>query len=663
MPAPVRFARTRLAGGALVVLTLVGVAAGGTPSVAARLDPDRATPAPTAATAAAGLTGAVPVRLVTGELLQVDLSKEGRPAVAIVDEGVAGALLQYTDAEGDLHVVPYATRALVGEQPRRATVQRERAGPRGVRRMADRPELPVIVTFTGAPVAVPAVRITRTLASIDGVAGVRGRRRRPRALGAELAGSTADEVLAGVERIWLDGPITAALDESVPQIGAPAAWDLGFDGSGITIAVVDSGVDEDHPDLAGRVVASEFVRRGRVADDVLGHGTHVASIAAGSGAASDEQYVGVAYGAEIVSAKVLDDFGSGLESWVIAGIEWAATEQDADVVNLSINGGPTDGTDPVSQAINALSASTDALFVASAGNFGPGRETVETPATADAALGGRSRGQVRPDGVLLRRRSTRRRPGGQARDRRAGLRDHRRPRRRLGDRRAGWRRLHDLVGHVHGNAARVRRGRAAAAGESGLDLGPGQDRVGDQCDQAWPLRVHAQAAVGSTCRPHWHRPSTADVATLNLGRLEYPHDDGETSSADVTLTNDGSDEVTLTLDADAITQRGRARVGRDADRRRPRDHDRARGERHGRGDLRPGHRSARAVRRRAGRVRRRRRGPARATRLREGAAAVHAHDGGDRPAGWRSGVRRRVRDRARVGRVLRRGTSSSQARR
>ena len=69
---------------------------------------------------------------------------------------------------------------------------------------------------------------------------------------------------------------------------------------------------------------------------------------------------------------------------MIAGMEWAAA--NADIVNMSINGGPTDGTDPVSQAVDALSASEDVLFVTSAGNYGPGPGTVETPATADSAL-------------------------------------------------------------------------------------------------------------------------------------------------------------------------------------------------------------------------------------------------------------------------------------
>ena len=244
--------------------------------------------------------------------------------------------------------------------------------------------LPLMITYSGEPVAVPGLTIKRELPSIGGAAvslesgGVLGE--------ALLRAASSPGSLSGVEKIWLDGPMHASLDESVPQIGAPAVWEAGYDGTGVTIAVVDTGIDDTHEDLAGRVVAAEVFADADSPIDVFGHGTHVASIAAGTGAASDGRYAGVAYGADLVNAKVLDDFGSGLESWVIAGMEWSAIDQDADVINMSINGGTTDGTDPVSQAVNNLSADEGALFVTSAGNFGGFPESIETPATADAAL-------------------------------------------------------------------------------------------------------------------------------------------------------------------------------------------------------------------------------------------------------------------------------------
>ena len=189
---------------------------------------------------------------------------------------------------------------------------------------------------------------------------------------------------SGVERIWLDGVAQVTLDESVPLIGAPEAWQAGYDGTGVTVAVLDTGIDADHPDLAGKVVASEsFV--GDTTVDGHGHGTHVASTIVGDGAASGGQYTGVAPGADLMVGKVCTDDGSCPFSAIVAGMEWAANN-GADIVSLSLGGGPTDGTDPQAQAVNNLTASTGALFVIAAGNDGPTPETVATPGTAEAAL-------------------------------------------------------------------------------------------------------------------------------------------------------------------------------------------------------------------------------------------------------------------------------------
>nr|WP_221382958.1 S8 family serine peptidase [Actinoplanes polyasparticus] len=118
----------------------------------------------------------------------------------------------------------------------------------------------------------------------------------------------------------------------------------------------------------------------------LGHGTHVASTIAGNGAASGGQERGVAPGVRLHVAKVLDDEGYGQESWIISGMEWAAREQHARVINVSLGGDGTDGTDPMSLAVNQLSEETGALFVVAAGNAGPSEFTVGTPGVADAAL-------------------------------------------------------------------------------------------------------------------------------------------------------------------------------------------------------------------------------------------------------------------------------------
>ncbi|WP_041836773.1 S8 family serine peptidase [Actinosynnema mirum] len=103
----------------------------------------------------------------------------------------------------------------------------------------------------------------------------------------------------------------------------------------------------------------------------------------GSGAASGGQHRGVAPEADLLVGKVLD--GWGTDAGIIAGMEWAAREADADVINMSLGSGPTDDTDPMALAVDALTAETGALFVIAAGDSGRD-EFVGSPATADSAL-------------------------------------------------------------------------------------------------------------------------------------------------------------------------------------------------------------------------------------------------------------------------------------
>ena len=193
-----------------------------------------------------------------------------------------------------------------------------------------------------------------------------------------------DAAAGDIDKVWLDAPVEADLAESVPQIGAPEAWAAGYDGAGTKVAVLDTGYDPTHPDLAGKVVASsDFTGEGIV--DGHGHGTHVAATVAGTGAGSDGSRVGVAPGADLLVGKVMDSTGSGVDSWLIDGMEWTVA-QGADVVNMSLSTEVTDGQDPISAAVNNLSATSDTLFVATAGNTGDAPQTVRAPGVADSAL-------------------------------------------------------------------------------------------------------------------------------------------------------------------------------------------------------------------------------------------------------------------------------------
>lgn len=205
--------------------------------------------------------------------------------------------------------------------------------------------------------------------------------------------------LPGVVSVQPDAKVRMYTDGSVPLIGAPEVWkrrDPGgsrADGRGVTVAVLDSGVDYTHPDLGGgfgeghKVVAGhDFVNGDDDPMDDNGHGTHVAGIIAGRAAARGG-VTGVAPGATLTAYKVMNANGEGTTSDIVAGIEAAidpANPHRADVINLSI-GGYGDGSDPLGLAATAATRA-GVVVVAAAGNEGPGAGTVGSPAAADGVI-------------------------------------------------------------------------------------------------------------------------------------------------------------------------------------------------------------------------------------------------------------------------------------
>lgn len=190
-------------------------------------------------------------------------------------------------------------------------------------------------------------------------------------------------VQGGIDRLWLDGKRRPMLDDSVPQIRAGAAHSKGLDGSGVTVAVLDTGIDTTHPDLKGKVAKTKNFTKER--GDQMGHGTHVASILAGSGSASDGLYSGVAPGVRLLNAKVCS-IDACSESSILAGMQWATVDEKARVVNFSLGDDDEPGVDPLEEATNRLTKKTGALFVAAAGNGARDGVPVISPASADAAL-------------------------------------------------------------------------------------------------------------------------------------------------------------------------------------------------------------------------------------------------------------------------------------
>ncbi|MFJ4847195.1 S8 family serine peptidase [Streptomyces sp. NPDC088733] len=345
--------------------------------------------------------GSHSVTLITGDVVTTRQSsgKGGTVDVRAAAGGPAEAHVM--ESGGDLYVFPEAALPYVAA----GTLDRRLFNISDL--VADgyddahRDRLPLIVSYTGsaaglrATAPAGATRV-RDLSSVQGAALTEDRDRSadfwravtaaPADVARKTAGSGAPAFGAGIARIWLDGVVKADLADTTAQIGAPSAWADGDTGQGVDVAVLDTGIDSGHPDFGGRIAATDSFVPGEDVTDRNGHGTHVASTIAGTGAASGGKERGVAPGASLHIGKVLSDTGQGQDSWLLAGMEWAAVDQHAKIVSMSLGSqAPSDGTDPVSQAVNRLSAETGTLFVIAAGNSGA-PDTVSAPGAADAAL-------------------------------------------------------------------------------------------------------------------------------------------------------------------------------------------------------------------------------------------------------------------------------------
>ncbi|WP_155054260.1 S8 family peptidase [Streptomyces blattellae] len=396
----------------------------------------------------------------------------------------------------------------------------------------------------------------------------------------EPAEGAESELRPAIRTVWLDTPVEltdgggtaddpettpqgdVAVSNLVEQVNADGLRERGLDGTGVRVAVIDTGVRADHPDLRDRVSKSEnFITWDNETGDVDGHGTHVAGIIAGTGAASGGKYTGVAPGAEILSARVLSGPLSDL-SHIINGMEWAADE-GVDIVNMSLGSTvPSDGTDPWSLATDAL-LERGVLPVVSAGNDGPGAFTVSPPSAAEGALsvgaaGGddavasfSSRGPLYGDYSV---KPNIKAPGvavtaARAKGTEVGDSDPAGP-----------------GGPVDDNYTRLSGTSMAApavAGAAALVM---------QAHPDWTPQQVAQALV-SSARPSADetvydqgsgmvdaeravdQPVRATTSTADFGRLTWPRDDAD-SDREVTFTNDSDQDVTLDLALDVTSGRG-----------------------------------------------------------------------------------------------------------
>ncbi|MFG6196733.1 S8 family peptidase [Nonomuraea sp. JJY05] len=329
----------------------------------------------------------VTLTLITGDVVEYAPSQGGAPSIAIRPaprtDGADVTFATLPGKDGGYLVLPSDAAPMVAA----GTLDEELFDVETLARDQRVEAIPLLVTYPGDPAPAALARSARSLPGgenvrvLDSVNGVALTVRADRAddfwaglrTGGRLSGG-------GISKIWLDRKTRASLDKSVPLIGAPAGWERGFDGKGVKVAVLDTGIDAGHPDFAGRILAGENFSDSAGIADKVGHGTHVASTIAGAG----PTYKGVAPAASLLVGKILADNGLGDWSWAISGMEWAAA-QGADVVNMSLGTCCGNGTDPMSQALNELTKKYGTLFVTAAGNE-EDPLTVSIPAAADEAL-------------------------------------------------------------------------------------------------------------------------------------------------------------------------------------------------------------------------------------------------------------------------------------
>jgi serine protease AprX len=211
--------------------------------------------------------------------------------------------------------------------------------------------------------------------------------------------------MPGLVSLYVDRPLRYWLDDSRAFIRADAvASQLGFDGRGVGVAVIDSGIDGTHPDVAYPAVTVQNVKivaenlftgqpvllENQVnTDTTSGHGTHVAGTIAGRGTASSGRYVGIAPGAHLIGIGA----GEAISIlWALQGYDYAIANRDRYQIRVISNswgpagGGDFDPNDPVNVASRAAHAS-GIVSVFAAGNDGPGEGTISPYAVAPWTIG------------------------------------------------------------------------------------------------------------------------------------------------------------------------------------------------------------------------------------------------------------------------------------
>jgi minor extracellular serine protease Vpr len=165
--------------------------------------------------------------------------------------------------------------------------------------------------------------------------------------------------------------ISILVNDSGPFIGTNIPYQSGYDGSGIVISIIDTGIDLNHPDLDGQIIGGyDFVDNDEMPEDINGHGTQVAGIIASNG-----NLKGIAPNSKILMYKVSEDGESVPSNLIIKAIE-KSIEDGADIINISL--GINQTNTKIDQAVNKA-IKNNIFVVTAAGNFGPELSTIGSP--------------------------------------------------------------------------------------------------------------------------------------------------------------------------------------------------------------------------------------------------------------------------------------------
>lgn len=208
------------------------------------------------------------------------------------------------------------------------------------------------------------------------VAEVPGREAEALAGDARVASVTNDYTLK-VQGVDYDEGLASSYPRSV---GAPELWSRGVTGRGVGVALLDTGI-ADHPDLAGRVIASADLTGEGTFSDSYGHGTFLGGLIAGNGAASGGRHVGIAPESNLVSIKVAGADGTTTLGQVLYGLQLIDASKEkygTRVVLMALSGPAHDGPDPLVLAVERMWADGLVVVVA-AGNTGPTAGSVGSP--------------------------------------------------------------------------------------------------------------------------------------------------------------------------------------------------------------------------------------------------------------------------------------------